>query len=104
MHHGPALFDLLRSPRLLDFVEQFIGPEIYCNPVQHTRIKLPEAELPKEARTGLSGKKTEKLQEMIELLRPMYAEVREESVTWSAWEWPHWEGKRIQEFVNGLSK
>lgn len=56
MHHGPALFDLLRSPRLLDFVEQFIGPEIYCNPVQHTRIKLPEAELPKEARTGLSGR------------------------------------------------
>lgn len=52
----------------------------------------------------LASKKTAKLQEMIELLRPMYAEVREESVTWSAWEWPHWEGKRIQEFVNGLSK
>ena len=55
MHLGPAVFGLLRSPRLLDVVEQFVGPEIYSNPVQHTRIKLPEAELPTEAWTGLSG-------------------------------------------------
>ena len=47
---------------------------------------------------------TAKLEEMIELMRPMYAEVREESVTWPAWEWPHWEGKRIQEFVKSLSE
>jgi len=55
MHYGPAVFNLLRSPRLLDVVEQFVGPEIYSNPVQHTRIKLPEAELPEEALDGLSG-------------------------------------------------
>ena len=42
VHLGPAVFSLLRSPRLLDAVEFFIGPEIYSNPVQHVRIKLPE--------------------------------------------------------------
>ena len=42
IHNGPAIFNLLRSPRLLDIVEQFIGPEIYSNPVQHVRIKPPE--------------------------------------------------------------
>lgn len=42
MHHGPAVFDLLNSPKLLGVVEQFIGPEIYSNPVQHVRIKPPE--------------------------------------------------------------
>jgi phytanoyl-CoA hydroxylase len=38
---GPATFNLLRSPRILDLVEPLIGSEIFCNPVQHTRIKLP---------------------------------------------------------------
>ena len=46
VHTGPAVFNLLRSPRLLDAVEQFIGPEIYSNPVQHVRIKPPESALP----------------------------------------------------------
>lgn len=46
IHLGPATFGLLTSPRLLDVVEQFIGPEIYSNPIQHTRIKPPERELP----------------------------------------------------------
>jgi len=55
MHHGPAVFDLLRSPRLLDAVEQFVGPEIYSNPVQHARIKLPEHLLPEPSRTGLTA-------------------------------------------------
>ena len=57
MHHGPAVFELLRSPRLLDAVEQFIGPEIFSNPVQHVRIKPPERYLPEEARAGpLAGR------------------------------------------------
>jgi len=56
MHHGPAVFDLLRTPVLLDAVEQFIGPEIYSNPVQHTRIKLPESALPPEAWSGLTAR------------------------------------------------
>ena len=39
---GPAIFRLLRHPALLDAVESVIGPEIYSNPVQHVRLKLPE--------------------------------------------------------------
>ena len=38
---GPATFNFLRSPRILDLMEPLIGGEIFCNPVQHTRIKLP---------------------------------------------------------------
>ncbi len=38
---GPAVFDLLRSPRLLSAVESLIGGEIYSNPIQHIRIKTP---------------------------------------------------------------
>ena len=55
MHHGPAVFRLLTCPALLDVVEQFIGSEIYSNPVQHTRIKVPEHVLPEPSRTGLTG-------------------------------------------------
>ena len=54
MHHGPAVFDLLRNPRLLNVVEQFIGPEIYSNPVQHVRIKPPESALPNDMLTDAS--------------------------------------------------
>lgn len=56
IHHGPAVFNLIRSPRLLDGIEQFIGPEVYSNPVQHTRVKLPEDTMPDEVRTGLTGR------------------------------------------------
>ena len=41
MHCGPAIFNLLRHPRLLDAVETMIGPEIFSNPTQHVRIKPP---------------------------------------------------------------
>jgi hypothetical protein len=43
MHIGPAIFDLITSPRLVDVVEQLIGPEVLSNPIQHVRIKPPEA-------------------------------------------------------------
>lgn len=46
MSDGPAVFGLLTNPKLLDVVEDVIGPEIYCNPVQHTRIKPPAQFLP----------------------------------------------------------
>ena len=49
---GPAVFRLLTSPRLLDTVETFIGPEIYSNPVQHVRIKPPEHLTPLNPETG----------------------------------------------------
>jgi phytanoyl-CoA hydroxylase len=48
MHLGSAVFSLLRNPRLMDAIEAFIGPEIYCVPVQHMRIKPPEHEISAE--------------------------------------------------------
>ena len=48
IHLGPAIFRMLTSPRLLDAVERFIGPEIVCNPIHHTRIKLPQREIPED--------------------------------------------------------
>lgn len=49
MNAGPAAFALLTHPRLLDIAESVIGPEIYSNPVQHTRIKPPRKALPEAA-------------------------------------------------------
>ena len=46
MNTGSAVFGLLTNPRLLDIAESVIGPEIYSNPVQHTRIKPPARYLP----------------------------------------------------------
>ncbi len=43
IHLGPAVFAMLRSPRLLAAVESLIGGEIYSNPIQHVRIKPPFA-------------------------------------------------------------
>ncbi|MEM6888611.1 MAG: phytanoyl-CoA dioxygenase family protein [Pseudomonadota bacterium] len=40
-HFGPAVFDLVRCPQILDVVESLIGPEITSNPIQHIRIKPP---------------------------------------------------------------
>jgi hypothetical protein len=52
IHLGPAVFNLLRSPRLLDAVERLIGPEIFSSPVQNIRIKAPERAVPKALRNG----------------------------------------------------
>ncbi|KMW56820.1 hypothetical protein AIOL_001776 [Candidatus Rhodobacter oscarellae] len=45
MHFGPAVFDMVTSPRLLDMVEDLIGAEITSNPIQHVRIKPPAVDL-----------------------------------------------------------
>ncbi|MDE0608142.1 MAG: phytanoyl-CoA dioxygenase family protein [Acidimicrobiaceae bacterium] len=45
MHCGPAVFDLLRHPSILDAVESVIGPEIASNPVQQMRMKPAEAQV-----------------------------------------------------------
>jgi phytanoyl-CoA hydroxylase len=50
IHLGPQTFGLLTNRKLLDVVEQFIGSEIYSNPIQHTRIKPPERNLPEHLR------------------------------------------------------
>lgn len=52
IHLGPGAFGLLTNCRLLDAVEQIVGPEIYSNPIQHARIKPPEREAPEELRKG----------------------------------------------------
>lgn len=49
IHASQALFDLFKSPRLLDAVETFIGSEIYFSPVGHTRVKPPERLLPRRS-------------------------------------------------------
>jgi ectoine hydroxylase-related dioxygenase (phytanoyl-CoA dioxygenase family) len=50
---GPAVFRLLTNPRLLDLVEDMIGPEIFSNPVQHIRMKLPARVVPEGCTSGL---------------------------------------------------
>ncbi|MBP0481681.1 phytanoyl-CoA dioxygenase family protein [Sagittula sp. M10.9X] len=40
-HFGPAVFDMITHPRLLDMVEDLIGPELTSNPIQHVRLKPP---------------------------------------------------------------
>lgn len=45
LHVGPAAFGILTNPRLLDVVEDIVGPEVYSNPVQHIRMKLPKRAL-----------------------------------------------------------
>ena len=44
-HMGPAVFDLLTAPAILDIVEDLIGPEIMSNPIQHVRLKPPADQL-----------------------------------------------------------
>ena len=41
-HTGPALFNLLINPKLLDIAESLVGPEIMCHPAYRVRPKLPE--------------------------------------------------------------
>ena len=48
MHFGPAVFDMVTHPRLLDTVETLIGSELTSNPIQHVRIKPPADNLHSE--------------------------------------------------------
>lgn len=48
MHFGPAVFDMVTAPRLLDMVEDLIGAEITSNPIQHVRIKPPSSDLQRD--------------------------------------------------------
>lgn len=48
MHFGPAIFGLVVQDRLLDVVQDLIGPEITSNPIQHVRIKPPSPQLTKD--------------------------------------------------------
>lgn len=44
-HFGPAVFNMLSAPKLLDVVQSLIGSEITSNPIQHVRIKPPVGDL-----------------------------------------------------------
>ena len=45
MYFGPAVFNLITGERILDMVEDLIGPEITSNPIQHIRLKPPATNL-----------------------------------------------------------
>ena len=52
-----SLWNLINHKKILDVVEKILGPEILSNPVQNTRIKQPEKQLPKGSiHDGLSGR------------------------------------------------
>ena len=53
LHVGPAVFNLLTHSRLLNVIEDIIGPEIYVSPIHHIRIKPPARALQK--RVGYSA-------------------------------------------------
>lgn len=55
-HAGPAVFDLLTCPAMLDVAESVVGPEITSTPIQHLRIKPPAREVAAdEARAHVTG-------------------------------------------------
>ena len=45
---GPAIFGALTALGVLDVAESIVSPEIYSNPVQHVRIKVPESVSPRD--------------------------------------------------------
>lgn len=58
IHLGPAVFRLLTNGRLLDVVESILGPEIFANPVQHIRMKLPKHATQSVTRSELGAPRT----------------------------------------------
>ncbi|MEM7170952.1 MAG: phytanoyl-CoA dioxygenase family protein [Pseudomonadota bacterium] len=58
VHCGPAVFDLITHPKVLDIVESIIGPEILSNPTQHLRLKPPEKTLAADLKKGIAGRTT----------------------------------------------
>ncbi|MBO40475.1 MAG: phytanoyl-CoA dioxygenase [Chloroflexi bacterium] len=46
---GPAVFNALVNPDLLDIVQSIVGTEIASNPVQHVRVKIPENRAPRDS-------------------------------------------------------
>jgi len=58
IHLGPAVFNMLRNPRLLDAAEAFLGDEIFCHPVHNIRLKPPEALIPDDFKDNGTISKT----------------------------------------------
>ncbi len=55
MYLGKAAFELLTHPSLIDIVEQLLRPELYSNPVQHIRLKMPASKQPPDADPRKAG-------------------------------------------------
>ena len=55
MYIHPSMFNLLRNDRLLDSLEQFLGPDIAVNPLHITRIKPPQKKLPTDVKLHPDG-------------------------------------------------
>jgi len=49
---GPAVFHAIRNERILDVLDSLIGGEIYVNPIQNVRLKIPEHLQPRNPKTG----------------------------------------------------
>ena len=56
LHFTEPIFNMMRHPRLLDAIELFIGPEIFANPIQHTRIKPPQSMIAKDKQHALNAR------------------------------------------------
>jgi len=54
--------------------------------------------------TDLAAKEPERLAAMSKQLRKLYREVRDESPTWPAWEWPHHDSHVINTHIKNLKK
>jgi hypothetical protein len=52
---GPQVFYALRNHKVLDVLEDLIGPEVFSNPVQHIRIKPPQDVIPNPTTDPLTG-------------------------------------------------
>ena len=55
MYIHPSMFNLLRNNRLLDALEQFLGPDIAVNPLHITRIKPPQKNLTQDVKLHPDG-------------------------------------------------
>lgn len=59
IHCGTAVFhNIVRNEKILDIAESLLGPEIYSNPTQHTRIKPPISALPQDVALDSNVAKT----------------------------------------------
>ena len=61
---GEGIFEFLGNEHLMDVVESIVGPEIICNPIQHTRAKLPQSFVPTD--TGDNTENKQKRTQMVE--------------------------------------
>lgn len=82
VHTGPAVFSLLRNPRVLDIVECIVGPEIRSSPVQQMRMKPPEKDVAPGSRVHSNVGMTTWHQDIVALLPE--ADETEQLTVWIA--------------------